>query len=288
MTRLSECGMRAARRGWRRAGQPARTLAACVVAAFVGQALLATPAGGQERTAAPDSLPREPLVTVVASALTGTVIDAAGRPLLGAVVTAIGRPEYVLTNEKGNFRLGHLLPGPATFQVRRVGFTPAVFDLDLPEATVVEVKATLRPNIVTLSTIVVEGEARSLWLFKMGFYDRATKQALGYFYPPDEMVRRNLTSMESLLSEIPGVTLDRSGGSLIPYGRWTGTKPCRLNVWIDNMLSASGGEGLDVLVPGPLVRAVEIYPSATAVPDRYARPNNRCGALVIWTKGVVR
>ncbi|HEU4630785.1 MAG TPA: carboxypeptidase-like regulatory domain-containing protein [Gemmatimonadaceae bacterium] len=243
-------------------------------------------------TAAQPPAPRAPAdsgsqVTVLASALDGLVTDATNRPLLGAVVVATDHPGYVLSTEKGTFHLGGLPPGRRQFEVRRVGYLPAVFELDVPPATVVHIHARLEPSPITLRTMLIEGRSRPLGLWHAGFYDRAASEAMGYFYPPEEIVRRNLTSMTDLLAEIPSLVIESRNGHVIPYGRGTGTGRCKLNVWVDNMLTAAADDGLDAIAPGWIVRAVEIYPTVTATPKRYVRPNNLCGAILIWTKGIV-
>jgi hypothetical protein len=244
-------------------------------------------AGAQTPSPVPEADTAQ-MVSVSASGLDGVVTDADGRPLAGAVITATDRPGYALSSDKGRFVLGGLLPGRETFEVRRVGFVPAIFEIELPQATIVHIRARLQPAVMTLSAIVVEGRSRPLGLWRAGFYDRAVKQVTGYFYPPEEILRRKLTTVSNLLAEIPSVSIESRDGKVIPYGRRTGTEPCRLNVWVDDMLSAVGDDGLDVLAPGWIVRAVEVYPTASVVPDRYVRQNNLCGAVLIWTKGIVR
>jgi len=228
------------------------------------------------------------MVIVDASSVDGVVTDASDRPLVGAVIRAADRPGYALSSDHGKFMLGGLLPGRRLFEVRRVGYVAAVFELDVPPATVVHIRARLQPAIVTLSTIVVDGKSRPLGLWRAGFYDRAVKQVTGYFYPPEEILRRKLTTVSNLLAEIPSLSIESRDGQVIPYGRRTGAEPCRLNVWVDDMLSAAGDDGLDVLAPGWIVRAVEVYPTAAVVPGRYVRQNNLCGAILIWTKGIVK
>lgn len=251
---------------------------------LAGASPLAAAAQSPGAAPTPDTVP---MVTVRASALAGIVTDTAGRPLVGAVVTAADRAGYVLSGENGKFHLGGLLPGRRQFEVRRVGYIAAVFEIEVPEATVVHIQARLQPSVIMLRTIFVEGKDRPLGLWQAGFYERAMKQATGYFYPPEEILRRKLTTVSNLLAEIPSLVVRSDGGHVIPYGRGTGKGACRLNVWVDNMLSAAGDDGLDVIAPGWLVRAVEVYPMASTVPDRYVRPNNLCGAIVIWTQGVV-
>jgi hypothetical protein len=152
----------------------------------------------------------------------------------------------------------------------------------------VHVNVKLAVKVVQLGTMIIEGQAHSLGLWRAGFYDRATRQATGYFYPPDEILRRNLSSVATLLAEIPGLLIERQGNARVALGRAVGTGPCPLNLWVDGALAAAGIADLDQLAPAPIIRAVEVYPSGSQVPGRYDRPGNRCGAIVVWTKGVVR
>jgi hypothetical protein len=264
-----------------------RTLVALLLAGIPAPAAALQPPPGVPPTSASPT-DSGPLVLMAASALDGVVTDAGDRPLVGAVIRAVDRDGYVLSGDRGKFVLGGLLPGRRLFEVRRVGYVAAVFELEVPPATVVHIRARLQPAVVTLSTIVVDGKSRPLGLWRAGFYDRAVKQVTGYFYPPEEILRRKLTTMSNLLAEIPSLSVESRNGQAIPYGRRSGTEPCRLNVWVDDMLSAAGDDGLDVIAPGWIVRAVEVYPTAAVVPDRYVRQNNLCGAILIWTKGVVR
>lgn len=262
----------------------ARSAAACLAAAA---ALAAAPRLGAQGAGSPDQR-ASPADSVIASALAGVITDAAGRALAGAVVTTAGLPAYELSATNGSFALRGLPPGPREFVIQRVGFTPAVFELDVPPQATVNVRVTMQPAVVQLGTVVVDGEPRSLGLFRSGFYDRAARHVQGYFYPPDEILRRRLTTLGTLLGEVPGLQLDRRGNDVVAYGRDVGARACPLNVWVDGMLAAHGPTALDVLAPAQLVRAVEVYPQASGVPSRYVRQGNTCGALLVWTAGVAK
>ena len=67
-----------------------------------------------------------------------------------------------------------------------------------------------------------------------------------------------------------------------------GAKPaCYADVWLDGARVYEGGTGQmlwDINSIGPAsLEAVEYYASAT-VPIRYSRPNQDCGALLLWTR----
>jgi hypothetical protein len=271
-----------------------RSLARLVRAALSVQLLagLSAVAGAQ----APDSTRPAPLLAMAdtttprgTAGIAGQVTDATGKPLAGAVVAPVGLVAGDLSTPRGQFAVRGLPHGLRTFTVRRVGYLPAVFDIELPPNATVHLQVTLQPSMVMLGAIVVDGESRPLNLFKNGFYDRAARQPLGYFYPPEEMDRRNLTTLASLLTEIPGLHIERrNNNDAIALGRNVGAGPCELNLWVDGALARVGSAPLDQLAPAHLVRAVEVYPSAASVPLSYVRANNLCGAIVVWTRGVAR
>ena len=220
--------------------------------------------------------------------LAGVVTDFADRRLVGASVVVESDTATAISDRHGEFRVRGLAAGPRRFFVRRVGYQPVLFEVDLPAAAVVTVHVRLEQNAVSIGTLVIEGERHSLPLFREGFYDRAARHPHGWFFPPEEIVRRRLTTVTSLLSEVPGVTINRRNGESFAAGRSVGTGPCPFDIWLDGARVQKGINDLELLAPGPLIRAVEVYPSAATVPARFVRNNTLCGALVIWTKGVVR
>lgn len=226
--------------------------------------------------------------TVRGSGVAGVVTDFDDQRLVGASVVVESDTAAAISDRRGEFRVRGLPAGSRRFIVRRVGYQPVLFEVQVPPAAVVTVHVRLQRNAVSIGTMLIEGERHSLPLFREGFYERAGRHAGAWFFPPEEIVRRRITTVAALLNEVPGVRLDRSANSVIAYGRSVGTSPCPYNVWVDGALAGAGAANLDDLAPGAIVRAVEVYPSTATVPARFVRNNNLCGALVIWTKGVVR
>lgn len=222
------------------------------------------------------------------SGLAGVVTDFEDQRLVGASIIVESDTVTAISDRRGEFRLRGLSAGPRRFFVRRVGYQPVLFEVSVPPDAVVTVHVRLERNAVAIGTMVIEGQRHSLPLFREGFYDRAARHPQGWFFPPEEIVRRRITTVTSLLSEVPGVTINRRNGESFAAGRAVAMGPCPFDIWLDGMRVQKGANDLEVLAPGPIIRAVEVYPSAATVPARFVRSNSLCGALVIWTKGVVR
>ena len=244
--------------------------------------IIAAPLAGPPCAAGAQSTPAR------GSGLAGVVTDFEDRRLVGASLVVEGDSAAAISDQRGEFRLRGLPTGPRRFLVRRVGYQPVVFEVQLPPAAVVTVHVRLQANAVSIGTLEIEGSRHSLPLFREGFYERAGRNATGWFFPPEEIVRRRITTVTALLNEIPGVTIERRNGEAYVAGRATGTGPCPFNLWIDGTPAAKGPNDVELLAPGVIIRAVEVYPSASNVPARFVRGDSHCGALVIWTKGVVR
>ena len=253
----------------------AAVLRALAVALVLGAAA-APPAAAQEAA------------TARRAGLAGVITDFWDRRLVGATIVVESDSGGTISDRRGEFRLRTLPAGRRRFLVRRVGYEPALFELDLRRDSIVSVHVRLRESLVSLGTVVVEGTSHSLPLFREGFYERAARQASGWFFPPEEIMRRRITTVAALLNEVPGVMLERRNASVVAFSRAVGKAPCPYNVWIDGALAGAAAANLDELAPGPIVRAVEIYPTAASTPARFVRNNNLCGTLVVWTKGVVR
>lgn len=245
-------------------------------------ALVAAPLAGAARVADAQA------AAASGSGLAGVVTDFENRRLVGASLVVESDSATAISDRRGEFRVRELPAGPRRFIVRRVGYQPVVFEVHLPPAAVVTVHVRLQANAVSLGTVEIEGTRHSLPLFREGFYERAGRNATGWFFPPEEIGRRRITTVTALLNEIPGVTIQRRHGEAYVGGRATGAGPCPFNLWIDGMAAAKGANDVELLAPGAIIRAVEVYPSASNVPARFVRGDSHCGALVIWTKGVVR
>ena len=97
--------------------------------------------------------------------ITGRVVDAAGRPLMGARVL-FGRriwgtpgPPSGTTNERGEFTLENCEPGPSIITVQAEGLAPRIEDVRVEEKTApVEIRMTEPGSILRVKVVDVQGK----------------------------------------------------------------------------------------------------------------------------------
>jgi hypothetical protein len=149
---------------------------------------------------------RVPHAAAQASAVRGVVRDDAGAGVPGAVVRFEALRRAVVTDESGRFALAGVPPGRHPAVVRRLGFLPGDFVLDLPAGVAVELLVRMAPSPTPLPSIVVEGERRDYLLHANGYYERARAGA-GTFLGPEFLEARPNVALRTLLREVPRLNL---------------------------------------------------------------------------------
>ena len=224
------------------------------------------------------------------AALAGVVRDSAGRPVPFVLVSADSTGRTAYTDSAGDFRLGGLPAGLGRFSVRRIGYLPSDFDVDLPADATVHLAITMLVVARRLETVIVNGERRDAALAGVGFYDRAAGErpafGSGRYITPEELAPWRQSWLTVALRQVPDVRFDGPPGRVRAQFRDVHAQlGCSPGVWIDGQLSPTPFEALDGLLPVSRVRAVEVYPWPRSVPPRFrvARAPTTCGAVVIWT-----
>lgn len=241
-----------------------------VLAAVAGGHLAARPASAQGVAAAGRS------------SVVGLVRDSAGQPIAGALVRfeALGRG--VVTGDDGRFAVTGLRAGPLAGGVRRLGYLPGDFVLQMPPGVQVSVEVRMAASPTRLPSVVVDGERRDFLLMANGYYDRA-RASTGTFLGPEFLEARRGVSLHTLLREVPRVRVvcDPVGLRCDPMFARPGAT-CAPRLWVDGVVAPAGV--VDEIVPRDRVRAVEVYPSAAFVPGDFVRPGDLCGVIAIWTE----
>jgi hypothetical protein len=245
------------------------------------------------------------------SAIAGRVTDTLGAPLAYCYVASPTATASATCDDSGRFRLGGLPAGRNILIVRRLGYGPGKFTLQLSPDSTLAVVVQLAPVATQLEAINVTREGLFRSLVDAGFYERLREHEIGLyigtFITPEEFASLHANLVTDAFQGRPGVTLAYSGQLVVPWGRFA---RCLLNVYVDGLeirnlyempnernpdhvwLGEPGlvigehnrvtGIGIDGFVKPNEVLAIEIYPSGANAPTRF-RSANSCGAIVIWT-----
>jgi Carboxypeptidase regulatory-like domain len=249
---------------------------------LLGLVLAVSPGGADAQSPTDDGAGR-PRVLV-----RGSVRDSKGAPIARATIVARGLSLSVTSNDSGLFAFGPLPVGPREFEIRRLGYQPIVFQVDLPRVGPHEIDIELEPVAQTLAGVETR-RAPPADLASTGFFTRRRRYAGATFIAPEEAQKRNASFASQILESVPGVELRGSVGRkrvLLRNG-------CDMAVFVDRRFVRSGRDRrgiewgyFDDLVDAPDIYAVEVY-TRPPPPDFLAPefPNQQfCGAIVIWTR----
>lgn len=230
------------------------------------------------------ALPAASLRAQSLGAVTGTVTDSAGLPLVGAEVTLDETLLRVLTDERGEFRIVGAPAGPAVLRARRLGFTPSQTRVEVPAKGAATVSLRLRPVAAMLEPVVVRAGRMSYTGRLAGYYQRLERKTSGYFITREQIDRENPRMLKQLLQHVPGISEVRGRGR--SSGIRMRGRSCWPLVWIDGTPMPAGEVDLDSFAPNT-IHGIELYLGSTTAPARYlyTRDASSCGTILIWSRG---
>jgi hypothetical protein len=228
--------------------------------------------------------PAGPRGTMIVS---GNVLDPAGKPVKGARVSIEADGVETVSGSDGGFTLRGARAGTRTLSVRKLGFVPEEYSLNVSARDATAFNPSLRNRIQTLEAVKVSALS-DLGLKRVGFEERK-RLASGKFYSPKDIRDRDPLKLNYLLETAPmlrsAVTAD---GKRIITGR--GSFPC-LRYYIDGVLQIEHGPAETDLLPDSYLSpselgAVEVYDKVSAPGEFFAMSHTGqvCSVVVIWTK----
>lgn len=213
--------------------------------------------------------------------LAGIVTDTARSPIPGVEVGLLEGREIVRslrTRDDGRFELTHLPHGKTSIVVRRLGYQPRVYTIQIREgATRAFVPIVLDAMPAELEKVIVMARVAASGGRLKDFYERKSRSAWGSFIDQEQIERRRPAWMSDMLRMIPGVRVisTRTGRHLVRL------RGCAPTLWLDGM-ALRGTEVDDVVFPSD-VAGVEVYRSQAGMPAQFMDMNG-CGAIVVWTR----
>jgi TonB family protein len=217
--------------------------------------------------------------------LNGSVTDSSGTAVSGAIITVSGSSVHATTDDRGEFRLVGLTPGPLELRIRRLGFVPTSHQIQAtPQDASHRIHLTLVPLPNTLKPVLVQAKRVEYGGRLAGYYERLERRSSGVFIDRVEIDRKDYRSLTQLLSQSPGISSLRiraGGGSVRMRGR-----NCRPLVWLDGVPMSAGEVDLDAF-PVSTIQGIELYLGSTTAPIDYMAPNGQsnCGTILLWSRG---
>lgn len=233
-----------------------------------------------------------------------SVVDDVGMPIPYALVKAGSRVTRV-ADEAGVAMLNITARDSLRLQVRRIGFREFYGWVRTAADGRFVVPLSALPS--TLATVDITERANTP-LARTGFYDRMERvrrgAIVGEFITPEELDERSYGRVSDMLRGRMHARVAGGRGPTAILGRGG----CGMNIVVDGKFvrtieqtivgeaptsispmgtRSRGGPGVDQLVNGLSVMAIEIYPSGANAPAEIIPISGRgsCGIVAIWTGG---
>lgn len=207
----------------------------------------------------------------------GALVDRlSGMPLAGAEITLLGAAPATRSDSRGQFRYRDIAAGTYLLHIRSVGYTAATWVLVLAEGEILE-RAFVLEAAYDLDPVVVEGIADR----RLAEFEARRQTRRGHFITADDIRISGAKHLSDVLRTTPGVRLICRGRScLVRMAR--GARECPPDYIVDGY-PASYSTNADMPLSG--VIAIEVYRTLSETPLQFLHSDNRCGTIVIWTRG---
>ena len=218
-----------------------------------------------------------------AGAISGSVTDSLGAPIVGARVTLDGSTVTVPTDAAGTFLLSNVPPGTQTLEVGQVGLESARLVMDIVPGATTPVALTLTKAHLLNTIHVTAPRMKTMW----GVADAIARQRYGVGRLLLEDQIKGMATFETLLQGVSGLRVapNEYGGPWVALMR-RGVGECIARPFVD-------GREVDynevAMLKPKDIAAVEVYvhagtaPMFTNIPSIY-RHDETCGVILIWEK----
>lgn len=217
--------------------------------------------------------------------LRGRVIDSADAPVAGAHVSLHGTRHSTITDDSGRFVIRNVKAELHVMRLRRVGFEPALHQLELdgiaPSDSMLTFDIELKRQPQQLAIVRVEGKAfkpeRLAYTTRFDDFYIRRERGIGHHFARDDLAKMQGGSVNEALRLVPGVRIAQVGWDSFPV---FASCPAP-HLYFDGMRVQEGVRALrDVNLNE--IEGVEVYTRMSDIP-----PESRtgCGAIFIWFRG---
>lgn len=229
--------------------------------------------------------------------LTGRVLDAArGAPIPFAEITLSGGFGTTVTDSAGEYHLRDLSPGKYSLTMRRIGYSPAEYRVEISPTGVTRRDAFLQ-RVQVMDTVSVRA-------LGMRTFEENRRVGLGHFLDRTQLARLESQRLAEVVARFPGIMIVRGPGSQAGVASSRGPKSvmaacsileetstetcaCAPAVYLDKVRLFAGGTGeipnINRFTVASL-EAIEFYEGPSQTPLEYSALNAHCGVVVLHTR----
>ena len=157
----------------------------------------------------------------------GQVVDESALPIPGVHVLVVDDDRGTATDLDGRFRIGELEPGEYRLAVSAVGFVKEELAIEVPSTGEVEIRIELRDQIIESPEVVVTAVRRP--------QVTALVPVSVSLATHDELVARNIRSLDDALRLIPGVQMAENQVSIRGSSGFSYNVGSRVMLLVDGM-----------------------------------------------------
>ena len=139
----------------------------------------------------------------------GTVVDAAKKPLGNAEISIGGMNLTKTTDDKGAFRMETVISGVHRVTVRKIGYAQLDTTMVFPEDQEVVWRVTMTEKLVTLDSVFVRAP-REPWVEE---FESNRKRGFGQFMDRDELAKMDGVPLPTVLRRFRGAEIIRTSNS---------------------------------------------------------------------------
>ena len=221
----------------------------------------------------------------------GVVMDTASQPVEGVRIELLPSPSRTLravTRSRGQFRIAPLAVGQYVLTVRALGYRPAEFVVNVTEDVTPIYEVVLEPAPQELRAMrIIASPARMERL--SGFVSRQ-RRGEGQYVTAEEIERARPVRLSDMLLAMPGLVFTPWAGNgnfrriFARHGGHNGAR-CLISVYVDGTRLPDGWS-VDDITALDNIAGVEVYTRWMGTPPQFVYGGNddRCGAIVLWTK----
>jgi hypothetical protein len=230
------------------------------------------------RAMAQQPTPLVPLPADTTAVLIGRVSDSAGVAIGAAHIRLMQADSaQMATSDSGLFQFTGLSSGLILFSVRRFGYEPMTFSVQLKPGKTHRVKVMLVPSTQPLPAIAVN-DTMSHWL---DMFNERRAHHPGTFLTRTDFMRHDPRTSSDILRSVPGVAVGYSAsGNRVVFTR-TSTRRCQATMYIHGSPFSGGIDD----IPVDDIEALEVYVGVSQIPPELDRGGkNLCAVINVWTR----